>query len=91
VVISLQVENVRKERGMTRYAVYRRTHRNNVRWYVRPLMEGEPKDNCIVFEGEDVMLLACEKARELNEKEGRASSSRLTLETSVLQDSSSLR
>jgi hypothetical protein len=42
-----------------RYAVYKQTHRENVRWYA------------IVFEGEDVALLACEKARELNEKEGR--------------------
>jgi hypothetical protein len=56
---------------MMRYAVYKQTHRENVRWYTRPLMESEPRDICIVFEGEDVMLLACEKARELNEKEGR--------------------
>ena len=54
-----------------RYTVYKQTHRENVRWYARPLMEGEPKDTCIVLEGEDVVLLACEKARELNEKEGR--------------------
>jgi hypothetical protein len=56
---------------MMRYAVYKQTHRENVRWYTIPLMEGEPRDNCIIFEGEDGMLLACEKARELNEKEGR--------------------
>jgi hypothetical protein len=55
---------------MMRYAVYKQTHRENVRWYTKPLMEGEPEDNCIVFEGADGMLLACEKARELNEKEG---------------------
>jgi hypothetical protein len=24
-------------------------------------MESEPKDTCIVFEGEDVILLACEE------------------------------
>jgi hypothetical protein len=56
---------------MMRYAVYKQTHRENVRWYARPLMESEPRDDFIVFEGEDVVLLACEKARELNEKEGR--------------------
>jgi hypothetical protein len=58
-------------RGMMRYTVYKQTHRENVRWYIRPLMASEPKDNCIVFEGKDGILLACEKARELNDKEGR--------------------
>jgi hypothetical protein len=52
-------------------AVYKQTHRENVRWYTKPLMEGEPEDNCIISEGADGMLLACEKARELNEKEGK--------------------
>jgi hypothetical protein len=56
---------------MMRYAVYKQTHRENIRWYTRPLMEGELEDNCIVFEGAEGLLLACEKARELNEKEGR--------------------
>jgi hypothetical protein len=41
---------------MMRYTVYKQTHRENVRWYIRPLMASEPKDNCIVFEGEDGIL-----------------------------------
>jgi hypothetical protein len=31
----------------------------------------ELEDSPIIFEGEDAKLLACEKVRELNEKEGR--------------------
>jgi hypothetical protein len=54
-----------------KYAVYKLAHRGNVRWYVRLLTGDEPEDNPIIFEGEDAKLLACEKARELNEKEGR--------------------
>jgi hypothetical protein len=40
-----------------RYTVYKQTHRENVRWYIKPLMTSEPKDNCIVFEGEDGILV----------------------------------
>jgi hypothetical protein len=53
------------------YVVYKRTHRQNMRWYAMPLMECEPKDDYIVFGGSDAMTLACQKARELNEKEGK--------------------
>jgi hypothetical protein len=38
---------------------------------LRPLLEGEPEDYFIAFEEQDAELLACEKARELNEKEGK--------------------
>jgi hypothetical protein len=35
-------------------------------------IEGKPKDSYIVFNGGNAMTLACEKARELNEKEGKS-------------------
>ena len=53
-----------------KYAVYRLMYKENVRWYVRPVGETEPVDDPYAFKGEKARLLACEKAKELNEKEG---------------------
>jgi hypothetical protein len=56
---------------MMKYIVYKETYKDNTRWYARPLIEGESKDKRFVFEGKIAKLLACEKARELNQKEGK--------------------
>jgi hypothetical protein len=54
-----------------RYVVYKAVHGEHVRWYAKPLMENELVPYPIVFLGDNARLLACEKARELNEKEGK--------------------
>jgi hypothetical protein len=54
-----------------RYVVYKAVHGEHVRWYAKPLIEGELAPYPIIFLGDDARLLACEKARELNEKEGK--------------------
>jgi hypothetical protein len=54
------------------YIVYKRTHKENVRWYAKHLAEGQPNDSHILFGGRNAIALACQKARELNEKEGRS-------------------
>ena len=54
-----------------KYAVYKRTHREHGRWYTKPLEEGAAEDYAYVFKGVDATALACQKAQELNEVEGR--------------------
>ena len=54
-----------------KYAVYKRTHREHGRWYTKPLEEGTSEDYAYVFKGVDATILACQKAQELNEEEGR--------------------
>jgi len=54
-----------------RYVAYKVAYRGNVRWYASPLMEGELAPYPIIFLGDNARLLACQKVRELNEKEGR--------------------
>jgi hypothetical protein len=54
-----------------RCVVYKAAYGGNVRWYASPLMEGELAPYPIIFLGDNARSLACEKARELNEKEGR--------------------
>jgi hypothetical protein len=54
-----------------KYVVYKQTYRPGVRWYAMPLVEGEREDYSYFFEGEEAKPLADEKARELNEREGR--------------------
>jgi hypothetical protein len=51
-----------------RYVVYKAAYGENLRWYARPLMEGELAPYPIIFLGDNARLLACEKARGLNEK-----------------------
>jgi hypothetical protein len=58
-------------RDIMKYVVYKQPYRERVRWYARPLAEGGREDYSYFFEGEEAKLLADEKARELNEKEGR--------------------
>ena len=53
-------------------AVYKRTHGDHGRWYTRPLKGGESKDYIYVFRGRDATVLACQKAQELNQAEGRS-------------------
>jgi hypothetical protein len=54
-----------------KYVVYKQTYTPGVRWYAMPLAEGGREDYSYSFEEEEAKLLADEKARELNEKEGR--------------------
>jgi hypothetical protein len=54
-----------------KYAVYKRTHREHGRWYTKPLEEDASEDYAHVFKGMNATLLACQKAQELNEEEGR--------------------
>jgi hypothetical protein len=54
-----------------RCVVYKAAYGGNVRWYASPLMEGELAPYPIIFLGDNARLLACKKARELNEKEER--------------------
>ncbi|MFQ6029510.1 MAG: hypothetical protein ACE5Q6_18695 [Dehalococcoidia bacterium] len=54
-----------------KYGVYKVMYRENVRWYTRPVGEEELVDFPYAFEGEDARRRACEKAMELNEREGR--------------------
>jgi hypothetical protein len=61
----------RKLRRQMKYAVYKRTHREHVRWYTKPLRSGESEDYAYVFKGVDATILACQKAQQLNEEEGQ--------------------
>jgi hypothetical protein len=54
-----------------KYAVYKQTYREHGRWYAKPLEEGASEDYTYVFKGMDATILACQKAQELNEEEGR--------------------
>lgn len=54
-----------------KYAVYKRTHREHGRWYTKPLKGSESEDYAYVFNGVDATILACQKAQQLNEEEGR--------------------
>jgi hypothetical protein len=58
-------------RRIMRYVVYKTVHGENVRWYARPLTEGELAPYPLIFLGDNARLLACEKARELNERIGK--------------------
>jgi hypothetical protein len=51
---------------MKKYAVYRPTHKGNTRWMTRPLADGEPENYPYIYEGEDALMRAWEKAKELN-------------------------
>jgi hypothetical protein len=62
---------LRKLRRKMKYAVYKRTHREHGTWYTKPLKGGALEDYAYVFKGMDATLLACQKAQELNEAEGR--------------------
>jgi hypothetical protein len=62
---------LRKLRRKMKYAVYKRTHREHGRWYTKPLEEGASEDYAYVFKGVDATVLACQKAQDLNEEEGR--------------------
>jgi hypothetical protein len=61
----------RKLRRQMKYAVYKRNHREHGRWYTKPLRSGESEDYAYVFKGVNATILACQKAQELNEEEGR--------------------
>jgi hypothetical protein len=54
-----------------RYVVYKAAYGGKVRWYASPLMEGELAPYPIIFLGDKARSLACQKVRELNEKEER--------------------
>jgi len=54
-----------------KYEVYNVKHRENVRWYARPVDDDEVVNPPYLFQGNYARLRACEKAVELNEKEGR--------------------
>jgi hypothetical protein len=54
------------------YVVYKRTHRENIRWYIKPFLESQLNDSYILFGGRNAMALACQKALELNEREGKS-------------------
>ena len=53
------------------YAVYKVVHGENVRWYARPLENGELAQYPIIYVGGNPRTLACRKACELNERAGR--------------------
>lgn len=55
-----------------KYAVYKETHREQGRWYTKLLKGGESEDYVYVFQGMDALLLACQKAQELNQLEGES-------------------
>jgi hypothetical protein len=55
-----------------KYAVYKRTYGDHGRWYTKPLKGGEAEDYICVFKGMDATVLACQKAQELNQAEGRS-------------------
>ena len=55
-----------------KYVVYKLIHREHGRWYARPLKAGEAEDYSYVFQGMDATVLACQKAQELNQVEGRS-------------------
>jgi hypothetical protein len=55
-----------------KYAVYKRTHREHGRWYAKSLKADESEDYAYVFQGMDATLLACQKAQELNQAEGKS-------------------
>jgi hypothetical protein len=61
----------RKLRRKMKYVVYKRTHREHGRWHTKPLEGGASEDYAYVFKGVDATILACQKAQELNEEEGR--------------------
>lgn len=54
-----------------KYVVYKVVHGENTRWYARALGEGELAPYPIIYFGKNAKLLACQKARELNEKTGQ--------------------
>jgi hypothetical protein len=54
-----------------KYVVYKVIHGEHARWYARPLAEGELAPYPIIFSGKHARMLACQKARELNEKAGQ--------------------
>ena len=58
-------------RRKMKYAVYKRIHKEHGRWYTKPLEEGASEDYAYVFKGVDATILACQKAQQLNEEEGR--------------------
>lgn len=53
-----------------RYTIFKMTHGDSVRWYARPLKTGEMAPYPVVFLGKNAKLLACQKARLLNEQAG---------------------
>lgn len=53
-----------------KYAVYRLTHGENVRWYIKPFKAKGTEKYPYIFEGDDARFLACKKAKELNEDAG---------------------
>ena len=54
-----------------KYVVYKAVHGDHIRWYARPLGENELAPYPIIYFGKNARLLACRKARELNEKAGQ--------------------
>ena len=60
-----------------KYGVYKLVHRENGRWYAKDINRGGSQVYAFVFQGKDAKgknarLLACRKAQELNQLEGRS-------------------
>jgi hypothetical protein len=53
-----------------KYAVYKLTHKEHGRWYIKQLKPGASEAYAHVFQGTDATLLACQKAQRLNQAEG---------------------
>ena len=56
------------------YGVYKQTHGENCRWYVKAIPDGETGDSAyvtaVLFDGDTARARACNLARELNDKAG---------------------
>jgi hypothetical protein len=53
-----------------RFTIFKMTHGDSVRWYARPLEVGEMAPYPVIFLGSNARLLACRKARALNQLAG---------------------
>jgi hypothetical protein len=53
-----------------RYTIYKLTHGKCIRWYALPLEPGELAPYPVIFLGRNARLLACRKARTLNQQAG---------------------